>query len=264
MIDTHAHVHSRAFDGDRPAVLQRAFDAGVHTLLEVNIDVEGWPRASELIHSDPRIFGTVGIHPHDVARATLEELETLSGALTDPRIRAVGETGLDYFRDYAPYDLQRRFFSRQVALAREHRKPLVVHSRQKQDGESAHQDVLRILEEEGRGEVCGVLHCFSGDLEVARRAHGLGFKLGIGGAITYAPRKSGPLLAAIAEACGPEIFVLETDCPYLTPHPRRNDRNEPANIPLVASALAGYLALTIDEIERLTDASARALFGLEA
>ena len=151
-----------------------------------------------------------------------------------------------------------------MGLAREDGKPLVVHSRQTPDGESAHQDVRGIVEDEGRGEGRGVLHCFSGDLEVAKQAHALGFKLGIGGAITYAPKKSGPLLAAIAEACGPEIFVLETDCPYLTPHPRRNDRNEPANIPLIAAALAGYLGLRADEVERRTDASARALFGLEA
>lgn len=264
MIDTHAHVHSRAFDRDRAEVLARAADAGVDTLIEVNIDVAGWPAARALIESNPQVFGTVGIHPHDVARATVQEFEQLAASVTHPKIRAVGETGIDYYRDYAPYEIQREFFRRHVRLARESKLPIVVHARQKQDGPSAHHDVLSMLEEEGRGEVRGVLHCFSGDLEVARRAHALGFKLGIGGAVTYAPKKSGPLLASIAEVCGAEIFVLETDCPYLTPHPRRNERNEPASIPAIADALAGYLSLPRGEIERVTDEAARLLFQLDS
>lgn len=263
MIDTHAHVHAKAFDSDRAAVLERAFAAGVRYLLEVNIDVEGRDAARRLPEGDERIFGSVGIHPHDVARATVEELDRMMEELADPRVVAVGETGLDYYRDYAPHDRQREFFARQVAHAREVRKPLIVHARQKPDGPSAHEDVLRILETEGRGEVRGVLHCFSGDLEIARRAHTIGFRLGLGGAITYAPKKSAPLLASIAEACGPDIFVLETDCPYLTPHPRRNDRNEPANLVAVREALAAYLAWTPEEVDARTDRSALELFGLE-
>ncbi|MFN8546743.1 MAG: TatD family hydrolase [Candidatus Eisenbacteria bacterium] len=176
MIDTHAHVHSRAFDRDRAAVLERASAAGVHTLIEVNIDVAGWPASRALIEAHPQVFGTVGIHPHDVARASREEFEQLAAAVTHPKVRAVGETGIDYYRDYAPYELQRDFFRLHVRLARESERPIVVHARQKSDGPSAHEDVLSILEEEGRGEVRGVLHCFSGDLEVARRAHALGFK----------------------------------------------------------------------------------------
>lgn len=263
MIDTHAHVHSAAFKQDRPDVLSRAFAAGLRALIEVNIDLSGWPAALALARSDPRIFLTAGIHPHDAGRSSLEDLESLAVHLTDPKIRAVGETGLDYFRDYAPHDIQREFFTRQVAWARESGLPLVVHSRQSQDGPSAHEDVLRILRDVGQGKVRGVLHCFSGDLEVARRGADLGFLLGIGGAITYSPKRSGPLLRSIAEALGPEIFVLETDCPYLAPHPRRQDRNEPANIPVIAAALAGYLGMDVGEVERMSDESALRLFRLE-
>lgn len=264
MIDTHAHVHAHAFDADRALVLERAFAAGVRFLLEVNIDVGGRADARRVQHADARIFGTVGIHPHDVARASFAELETLAAELDDPRMVAVGETGLDYYRDYAPYELQQEFFRRHVAIARERGKPLVVHSRQKPDGPSAHEDVLRILEEEGRGEVRGVLHCFAGDLDVARRAGALGFRLGLGGGITYNPKRSAPLLSSIAAELGLEAFVLETDCPYLTPHPRRNDRNEPANIPAIAEALAAYLSVPVAEVSRVTDESAITLFGLEA
>jgi TatD DNase family protein len=263
MIDTHAHVHASAFDADRAAVLERAFAAGLRALLEVSIDAARWPRARELARSDPRIYLTVGIHPHDTGGATAEELEALLGQTGDPRVRAIGETGLDYYRDYAPHEKQREFFARHVAAARETGLPLVVHSRERRDGPSAHQDVLRILREEGRGRVRGVLHCFSGDLEVARAADGLGFLLGIGGAITYDPKRSRPLLASIARALGTSVFVLETDCPYLTPHPHRNKRNEPANVPAIAEALAGALGLPRDEVERITDENAAALFRLE-
>jgi len=262
MIDTHAHVHDRAFASDRAEVLQRAFAAGVHTLLEVNIDARRWPATRELAHLDARIFTTVGIHPHDTGTATFDEFEALAAQAGDSRVRAVGETGLDYYRNYAPHDLQREFFTRHVALARETGLPLVVHARAAAGDPSAHEDVLRILAQEGRGAVRGVLHCFSGDLEIARRAADLGFRLGIGGAVTYNPKRSAPLLRSIREALSAEVFVLETDCPYLPPHPHRRARNEPANIPVIAAALAGYLEMPLAEVERITDESAQALFHL--
>lgn len=263
MIDTHAHLHSRAFDADRAEVLARSFDAGLRFVLEVNIDAKGWGGTLDVLALDERVFGTVGIHPHDTGNATPEELESLRAELSHPRILAVGECGLDYYRDYAPYDVQREFFRRQVRWAREIKKPLVVHSRQKKDGPSSHEDVLSILEEEGKGEVRGVIHCFSGDLEVARRAHRLGFKLGMGGSISYGRKKNQKWVAEIAEAVGPESFVLETDCPYLTPHPHQGERNDPSFIPQIADYLAQYLAMPVAEIERITDASAIELFGFD-
>jgi TatD DNase family protein len=252
VIDTHAHVHARAFDKDRAAVLDRVWASGARYLVEVNITAEGWPRVLEMAESDPRIFVTVGIHPHDTEGASIADLEQLLAKADHPKVCAIGETGLDYFRDYAPHEIQRGFFRRQVAAARETGLPLVVHSR------AAHDDVLRILREEGRGEVRGVMHCFSGDEEVASRATDLGFLLGFGGAVTYSPRKSAPLLRAI----GLERMVLETDCPYLTPHPRRKDRNEPANIPTIAAAVAEYLEVGVADVERVTDANAIRLFRL--
>lgn len=262
MIDTHAHLHHAAFASDRAATLERAFAAGMSACLEVNIDAAGWPEVRALAESDPRIFATVGIHPHDTGRATEDDLDRLAMHLDHPKVRAVGETGLDYFRDYAPYEHQRAFFRRHVALARERRLPLVVHARERVDGPSAHDDIFRLLEEEGRGEVRGVLHCFSGGLEQARRAIAMGFLLGIGGAITYAPGRSRPLLRAIGEEKGPRVFLLETDCPYLSPQPKRGARNEPAFLPFVVEALASALGISAAEIERFTDAAARELFAL--
>jgi TatD DNase family protein len=262
MIDTHAHLQTTPFDADREPALARAFAAGLEAIIEVNIDAAGWPRALAVAERDPRVFLTVGIHPHDTGRAAPEDLDRLAGNIWHPRVRAVGETGLDYFRDYAPAELQRDFFRRHVALARESRLPLVVHARTGPDGPPVYADIFRILAEEGRGRVRGVLHCFSGGLVEARAAVALGFRLGIGGAITYRPRESGPLLAALAAELGPEVFVLETDCPWLPPQPHRGKRSEPAFVPLVAAALAGYLGVTSAEVERITDTTARDLFRL--
>lgn len=261
MIDTHSHLHHGAFNDDREAARDRAFAAGLSWILEVNIDAPGWDRAARFAAGDPRIFLTAGIHPHDTGRAAPGDLDRLAAHLGDPKVRAVGETGLDYFRNYAPHDVQRASFRRHVALARESGLPLVVHARERAGGPSAHADIFQILEEEGRGRVRGVFHCFSGDLEIARRAAGLGFCLGIGGAITYAPHQSGPLLHSIAQAVGPEVFVLETDCPYLSPQPKRGERNEPANVPWIAAALSRAIGLPAEEVEVLTDRSASGLFG---
>lgn len=265
MIDTHAHLQAAAFDADRDLAIARAFAAGLAGIIEVSIDAAGWPRALAVAELDPRIRLTAGIHPHDTGRAAPEDLDRLAENLNHPRVCAVGETGLDYFRDYAPSEAQQSFFRRHVRLACETGLPLVVHARTGPQGPPVHGDIFRIVREEGGGGVCGVrgvLHCFSGGLEEAREAASLGFCLGVGGAITYHPRQSGPLLATIAGELGPEVFVLETDCPWLPPQPHRGKRNEPAFVPLVAAALARYVGITVAEVERVTDASARKLFRL--
>jgi len=255
VIDTHAHVHSRAFDKDRPEVLRRIWESGGRFLVEVNISAADWPRVRDLAAADPRIFVTIGIHPHEAEREGIGDLDRLfSGIGSETKIRAIGETGLDYYRNYAPHDAQRDLFRRHVAKAREIGLPLVIHAR------AAHEDVLMILEEEGRREVRGVLHCYSGDEASARRAFDLGFLLGFGGAVTYGPAR----VTGLIRFAGLERILLETDCPYLTPAPRRNDRNEPANIPVIAGAIAGILGLTVGEVERATDANAIRLFGLPA
>jgi TatD DNase family protein len=262
MIDTHVHLQTQAFDTDRETVLSRAFAAGLSAIIEVNIDAAGWPRARMVADSDPRIFVSAGIHPHDTGRATLEELHRLAGEAHHPRLCAVGETGLDYFRDYAPVERQREFFRAHVSLARARGLPLIVHARTGPDGPPVHADIFRILDEEGGGAVRGVLHCFSGGLPEAREAKARGFRLGLGGGITYRPRQSGPLLASIAAELGPEIFVLETDCPWLPPQVHRGTRNEPAYVPLVAGELSRYLGISVSDLEGLTDAAARELFRL--
>ena len=254
MIDTHAHVHVDAYDGDRPTVLTRAFASGVRALLEVNITAGGWPGVRRLAESDPRIFAALGVHPNDAEATPAAVLGALlEREISHPRVRAVGETGLDYYRDRSSPEIQQASFRRHIAAAREADLPLVVHCRK------AHDDVLKLLAEEGRGKVRGVMHCFSGDLEIARKSLDIGFRLGLGGSITYDAARWRPLVRAV----GLEALVLETDCPYLTPEPDRGRRNEPARVWQTAQALAAYLDLTVEEVEASTDRTAVLLFGLD-
>jgi TatD DNase family protein len=253
MIDTHAHVHVKHFAGDRERVLNRAFASGITAILEVNIGPRGWPRVRALAEADPRIFATVGIHPHSAREGSLQTLAELEPWLEHPRVRAVGETGLDAYRKWAPFELQEDLFRRHVALARETGLPLVVHCRQ------AYDPLLRILEEEGRGRVRGILHCFSGGLEEARRLLDMGFALGLGGSITYDAKRWAPLVQAL----GLEGLVLETDCPYVTPEPYRGRRNEPAFVWETAGTLARYLGVPVEEVEAATDRTARQILRLE-
>ncbi|MBD3334956.1 MAG: YchF/TatD family DNA exonuclease [Candidatus Eisenbacteria bacterium] len=253
MIDTHAHTHVDAFDQDRAKVLTRAFASGLEALIEINIVPEAWPRVLRLAQSDPRIFATAGLHPNEVGQRPLEDLRALERRLGHPRVRAVGETGLDYYRDRTDRARQQEFFRRHIHWARETRLPLVVHCRR------AHEDVLRMIEEEGRGGVRGVMHCFSGTAEQARRSRELGFRIGLGGSITYDAAHWAPLLREI----GPGDIVVETDCPFLAPEPYRGRRNEPAYVWRTAEVLAAYLEQSVEEVERATDEAARRLFGLQ-
>jgi TatD DNase family protein len=252
MIDTHAHVHSRAFDSDRAEVMRRVWESGGRNMIEVNISAADWPRVRDLASTDPRIYAAIGIHPHEASREGAEHLDRLFTEIAHPKVRAIGETGLDYYRNYAPHDLQRDLFRRHVAKARTTGLALVVHSR------AAHDDTLRIIEEEGRRDVFGVMHCFSGDESVAKSAFDLGFLIGLGGSVTYSIGRATP----IVRLAGLGRIVLETDCPYLTPAPRRNDRNEPSSIPVIAAAVAGILGVDVDAVERATDANAIRLFDL--
>ena len=241
----------------------RSFAAGLRYILEINIDRAGWSKTRALAESDPRIFASVGVHPMDVGEATMEDLDRLEPEFAHPFVLAVGETGLDYYRDYSPHDQQRRFFRRHVEWAGTYEKPLVIHSRCRKDGPSTHEDILEILREVGAGEVRGVFHCFSGDVSVAERAVELGFKLGFGGAISYGRKKNKKWIEQIAAAVGLDSFILETDCPYLTPHPHQTERNDPSYIPAVAQYLADYLGRDLQEISDLTDRAALELFGFD-
>jgi TatD DNase family protein len=257
MIDTHAHVHDRAFDEDREAVLARARERGVAAIVTVGCDVEDSRRACEIAERYG-LAATIGIHPHEAKDAPADLAATFD-ALRErygERIAAVGETGLDYHYDHSPREVQRAVFAAQLAYARERGLPLVFHQRE------AHEDFVAGLRAGyDRRTQRGIVHCFTGTTEEARVFAGeFGLLLGIGGVVTF--KTAQPLRDAVKEV-GLDAIVLETDCPYLAPIPHRGKRNEPAFVADTARVVAEVLGVGVDTVVARADANARRVLALE-
>jgi TatD DNase family protein len=251
VIDTHCHLCDRRFDKDRAQVFDRARVAGVTHFVEIAYAPQLVERAHALAREHPTLFLCVGVHPSESAKVPMDYLESLRDHARHPRVVAIGETGLDFYRDYAPRADQERWFRAQLALADEVGLPVVIHQR------SALEDVLAILEET-KPAAGGVLHCFDDGPEVIPRAEALGFRLGIGGCLTYGH-------AALDEAvrvAPAGMLVLETDAPYLEPEPRSLKRNEPGLLTRVVRRLCEIRGWTPEEAERVTTANAKDLFRL--
>jgi TatD DNase family protein len=260
LIDTHAHLDFGQFDDDRNAVLDRAWQAGLIAVITIGIDLKTSRAAVALAEAHERVFATVGFHPHDAKRADAVALAELRELGQHPRVVAIGEMGLDFFRDRSPRDVQRRVFRRQLQIAAELGKPVVVHDRE------AHADTLEILQQwtaESQttfSEYRGVLHCFSGNLALAQAVIELGFFIGVDGPITY---RNARKLPDIVKALPLDRLLVETDAPFLTPHPHRGQRNEPAYVRLVAEKIADTKNLPLEEVAQATTANAKALFQLD-
>jgi len=253
LIDTHAHLDMAEFADDLPAVIDRARETGLTHVVSVSIGLESLRRNLEIAAAHPGFISTTaGVHPHDAAGIDDASWSELARLAADPRVVAIGETGLDYFRDRAPRDRQGELFARHIALARALGKPLIVHSR------DAAADTFALLERERAGEAGGVLHCFSGTREDGERALALGFLLSLAGPLTY-PRSP---LPQVVRSLPIERMVVETDAPYLAPQARRGRRNEPAFVAETAAALAALKGLAVRDVERITTRNACALFAL--
>lgn len=253
LIDTHAHLDMPEFAGDLRGVIERAREAGLFHIVSVSIDLASLRRNLGIAEANPGFVSvTAGVHPHDAAGVSDAEWEELSRLAADPRVVAVGEAGLDYYRDRSPRERQRELFARHIALARSLGKPLVVHSR------DAAADTFAILERERTQGIGGVFHCFSGSREEAARALDLGFLISIAGPLTYPKSR----LPEVARAVPIENIVVETDAPYLAPQSRRGRRNEPAFVAETAAALAVIKGLAGRDIERITTRNACGLFRL--
>jgi TatD DNase family protein len=251
VIDTHCHLTDRRFDRDREEVVRRAQTAGVRAFVEIAYAPALVERAHALAALHPSVFLCVGVHPSESAKVPDAYLDALRDHARHPRVVAIGETGLDFHRDHAPREDQERWFRAQLALADEVGLPVVIHQR------SALEDVFGILEE-ARPAATGVLHCFDDGPPAVERAQALGFKLGLGGCLTY-----GHAALDEAVAMAPAgMLVLETDSPYLEPEPRSLRRNEPALLPRVIRRLCEIRGWTPDEAVRLTTANALDLFRM--
>lgn len=256
-IDSHCHLDHHQFDGDREAVIERALAAGVERLVAIGTgdgppDLEAGIR---LAGRYPPFYATVGVHPHDAAKATAETYLRLSALLAHPKVVAAGEMGLDYHYDLSPRDVQRAVFVEQMSIARDARKPIVIHTREAWD------DTVALLERHWAPTgIGGIMHCFSGGPREAGQVLALGFYLSFGGIVTFPKALEVQEAARLAPA---NRILLETDAPYLAPVPKRGKRNEPAFVVETARKLAGLRGETVEQVAAATTENFRRLIGSE-
>ncbi|HEY8596792.1 MAG TPA: TatD family hydrolase [Thermomicrobiales bacterium] len=251
LIDSHAHLDDTAFDVDRQATIDRARAAGIDLLINVGFNEARWVTTLALATTQPAIYAVLGLHPQEAHAWGVGVAERLREMVRHPRVVGLGEIGLDFYRDYAPHEQQRVAFRAQLALARDCGLPVVVHSR------AAEAETVATLAEEGGTN--GVLHSFSGPLEVAERALGLGLHISLTGPVSYPKAEHQRELARLIPL---DRLLLETDCPYLAPQARRGKRNEPAFLRFTAEAIAAARGVPVEAIIEATTANTKKLFGL--
>ncbi|MDD5757751.1 MAG: TatD family hydrolase [Desulfobulbaceae bacterium] len=252
VVDTHCHLDMAAYDDCR-LVVQESLAAGVKYILTVGIDLASSKAAVTLADEFPGVYCSVGIHPHHVVGVEESEYREIAALARHPKVKAYGEIGLDYARDYAPHDVQIKHFERQIALAKELSLPLIIHDRE------AHDDVMAILKAALPMPAGGVMHCYSGDMQLAEAAIDLGFLLSIPGVVTFSKAE---MMHEVARNAPLSSLLIETDGPYLAPEPFRGKRNEPAYVLYTAAKVAELRGVSIDEVARQTSANAMRLFAI--
>lgn len=253
IFDSHAHYDDTQFDEDRMDVLSHLKDAGVAKVVNISNGWDDLLKTLELIKQVPFLYGTVGIHPCKVSELNDERMERMRDFCSGDKIVAVGEIGLDYYWMSDPKEVQKEWFIRQLRLAKEVNLPVVIHSR------DASQDTFDIMKAEHAGTTGGVIHCYSGSVEMAREYVKMGYFLGIGGVVTF---KNSKTLKKVAAEIPLEHIVIETDCPYLAPTPYRGKRNSSAYLPMVVEEIARLRGISPEEVERVTYENAMRLYSI--
>jgi TatD DNase family protein len=253
LFDTHAHLNAEEYKDDLDEVISRAQDAGVTNMVVVGFDRPTIERAMELVAGYDFLYASVGWHPVDAIDMTEEDLIWIEELASHPKVVALGEMGLDYHWDKSPKDIQKEVFRKQIRLAKKVKLPIIIHNRE------ATADILEILKEENAEEVGGIMHCFSGSPEVARECVNMNFYISLGGPVTFKNAKKPKDVAAEVPL---DKLLIETDCPYLTPHPFRGKRNEPGYVKLVAEQIAEIKGLSYEEVAAATTKNAKKFFGI--
>lgn len=255
-IDTHVHLNNEQYDEDLAQVIARAFENNVKQMVVIGFDRPTIERALELADTYDFIYAAIGWHPVDAIDCTDEDLEWIEQlAKTHNKVVAIGETGLDYHWDKSPKEVQHDIFRKQIQLAKRVNLPIIIHNRE------ATGDCVRILMEEHAEEVGGVMHSFSASVEVAETIiHKLNFYVGLGGPVTFKNAKTPKKVAAEIPL---ERIILETDAPFLAPHPNRGKRNEPSYIPLIAAEIAQLRGIDVSEVERVTTENAQRFYRIK-
>ncbi|MEC0270611.1 TatD family hydrolase [Paenibacillus anseongense] len=254
LTDSHTHLNAEQFQEDQDEVIQRAREASVTRMVNVGFNRETIPSSIALAEKYDFIYTTVGWHPVDAIDMMPGDLEWIESLCQHEKVVAIGEIGLDYYWDKSPKEVQQRVFREQIRLARKLQMPIVIHNR------DAHQDILTILKEEKAAEVGGIMHCFSGSWETAKQCLDMNFHISFGGPVTFKNAKQPKEVLAQVPL---DRLLIETDAPYLTPHPFRGKRNESAYVRLVAETAAEIKGISLEELAEITTNNAIALLGLK-
>ena len=254
LIDSHSHLEMPEFKKDLQEVIQRAKSSGLEYIFTVGTEKKDWNRALEIAHSHPSVYAILGVHPHNAREIDEETYPTLRKLCADDKVRAYGEIGLDFYRNLSPRDIQLKRFREQIVLAKEFRLPIVVHDRE------AHQETLEILKSERAEEYGGIIHCFSGDYEMAKECIEMGFLISIPGSITY---KNAGGFQEVVRQIPLEALLVETDAPFLAPVPFRGKRNEPSYVRYTAQKVAEIKKVPFEKVAEVTTENAVRVYRLK-
>ena len=252
LVDTHAHLDLPEFDKDRDGVIKRAKENGIDYILTIGINLKSCNEAIRLAGSYDFIYASIGIHPHDTKDIDEDTYKVLKSLAKNRKVLALGEIGLDFYRNLSPRDVQVRRFREQINLAWELSLPIIIHDR------DAHKETMDILKEEGAGNMGGIIHCFSGDYSMAKRCIDMGFYISIPGTVTFPKAIE---LQEIVKKLPLSTIFIETDCPFLTPVPYRGKRNEPFFVKYVAEKVASLKGISVEEVAETTSENFGRLFG---
>ena len=254
LFDSHAHYNDERFKDDVDEVLSAMNENNVGLILNSCSSLDEVPDIFAICEKYPFVYASVGIHPHEVSELTEADMDKLKEYAKNPKVKAIGEIGLDYFYDFSPRDIQQKWFARQVDVARELKMPVVIHDRE------AHKDCMDILREHKVSEVGGVFHCYAGSVEMAKEILDWGMYIAFGGSLTF---KKSVRPVEVAKYVPLDRIVIETDSPYLTPEPHRGKRNSSLYIHYVAEKLAAVKGISVEEIENATYENAKKCFGIK-
>ncbi|MGG1698769.1 TatD family hydrolase [Bacillus zhangzhouensis] len=253
LFDTHAHLNAEQYNEDLEQVIERAKSEKVENIVVVGFDRPTITRAMELIEEYDFIYAAIGWHPVDAIDMTDEDLAWIKELSQHEKVVAIGEMGLDYYWDKSPKEVQKEVFRRQIALAKEVNLPIIIHNR------DATEDVVTILKEEGAAVVGGIMHCFTGSLEIAKACMEMNFYISFGGPVTF---KNAKKPKEVVKDIPSDRLLIETDCPYLTPAPFRGKRNEPSYVKYIAEQIAELREMSFEELAELTTENAKKVFRI--
>lgn len=253
-IDSHAHLDDKRFDADREQLVNSLYDNDVELVLNPGADLKSSEKALSIAQKYPFIYAAVGCHPHDTKFMDDDTMNIFKEMAKNDKVIAIGEIGLDYYYDNSDRDTQRKWFREQIRLAKELDLPYIVHDR------DAHEDILKIMKEEHYDGARGILHCYSGSVELSKEFIKLGFYISLAGPVTFEKARVPKL---VAKEVPFDRLLIETDSPYLTPRPYRGKRNEPKYVRYVAEEIANIRNISLDEIAEKTKENFKRLFGIK-